>query len=195
VFTAFQQRWPQVRIDPVDVPTDQIIGSVETGQADLAVSFNAPVGDAIEVTPLFISRVHAVFHSGHPLGRRKSVQWEDLNSEPIIFIGRGSELRIRSELPDHVNLVSRYEVNNTITALALVASGAGVAICAGYVKPMTRMHGLRSIPLTDPVVDRAFMLYRNRSRAMAPAVASYQDFLLDHYASLGTRPVEESLLR
>ena len=157
VFRAFQLQWPQVRIEPVDVPTHEIVQSVETGLADLAVSFRVPVGEAVEVTPLFTSRAHAVMPRDHPLASRKRLPWKALHNQRVIFIGQGSEIRIRAELPDSIELHARYEVNNTITALGLVASGAGVAICAGYVWPMARLHDLVCLPLEQPVANRQFL--------------------------------------
>lgn len=193
VFRAFSQQWPQVRIEPVDVPTHEIVQSVETGLADLAISFRVPVSDAVEVTPLFASRAHAVLPHDHPFAGRKRLPWKALKDQPIIFIGQGSELRIRAELPEHIELHARYEVSNTITALGLVASGAGVAICAGYVWPMAQLHGLHSVPLEQPVANRPFVLYRNRSRTLSPAVQTYRDFLVEHYTRLGGLPVENRL--
>ncbi len=194
-FAAFQKKWPDIRIEPIDGATDQIMSAVESGQADLAINFKVPVADSLEATPLFASRAHVVCTSRHRFARRKSVPWVELNSEQIIFIGRGAEVRIQSELPDAVHLHSRYEVSNTSTALALVASGAGVAVCAGYVRPMTQMHKLRIIPLAEPTIDRPFMLYRNRSRAMSPAVAEHRAFLLKYFSQIAAGAcVEDALL-
>ncbi|MES2363370.1 MAG: LysR family transcriptional regulator [Pseudomonadota bacterium] len=194
IFAAFHKKWPDIRIEPIDVPNDQIISSVENNQADLAITFKVPVAGNIEATPLFSSRSHVVCNSRHRFARRKSLSWTALSEEPIIFIGRGSELRIRSELPQEIILNSRYEVNNTSTALALAASGAGVAICAGYVRPMTQMHNLSIIALSDPVIRRPFMLYRNCARSMGPAVEEHRSFLLDYFAKADGACVEDVLL-
>jgi DNA-binding transcriptional LysR family regulator len=194
-FAAFQKLWPDIRIEPIDGATDQIMNAVESGLADLAINFKVPVGEALEATPLFASRAHVVCTSRHRFARRKSVPWAELNGEPVIFIGRGSEIRIQSELPATVHLSSRYEVSNTSTALALVASGAGVAVCSGYVRPMTQIHNLKIIPLAEPTIDRPFMLYRNRTRAMAPAVAEHRAFLLKHFSQVAPGAcVEDALL-
>jgi DNA-binding transcriptional LysR family regulator len=193
LFRAFQQRWPQVRIDPVDVPTHDIVTSVESGLADLAVSFRVPVSEALEITPLFTSRVHAVVPQDHEFADRKRLSWKALIDQPIVFIGQGSELRIRAELPENIPLRASYEANNTVTALGLVASGAGVAICAGYLRQLAQFHGLHFIPLEQPVVNRSFVLYRHQQRAASPAVQAFRDFLVGHFAALGDGPVENSL--
>lgn len=190
-FAQFHQRWPGVRLEPIDIPTDQILSSVETGQADLAINFDVVVPDTMEALPLFQSREHLICASNHRLARRKSVRWEELADEPIIFVGRGAELRIRSELPDDIVLHTRHEVGNTSTALAMAASGDGVVICAGYVRPLSRMHDMRCIPLTGPDMVHQFKLYRNRTRSITPAVREHQAFLLAYFAHSGERFVED----
>ncbi len=190
-FAEFHDRWPGVRLEPIDIPTDQIISAVETGQADLAINFDLVVPDNIEALPLFHSREHVICASNHRLARRKSLRWAELADEPIIFVGRGAELRIRSELPADIVLHTRHEVGNTSTALALAASGDGVVICAGYVRPLSRMHDMRSIPLTAPDMVHQFMLYRNRARSITPALREFQTFLLAYFARTGPSHVED----
>lgn len=193
VLRDFHARWPQVRVEAADVPTHEIVAAVETGQADLAISFVVPAGEALELQPLFRSRVHAILHPRHALARRRRLAWDALQGEPLIFIGRGSELRIRAELPPQLQLVSGHEASHTITALARVAADGGVAICAGYVAPMLALHGLRAVPLTAPVLDRPFVLYRNRTRPPSPAVQALAEFLRDHFAPWADRPIEDVL--
>jgi len=193
-FAAFQKKWPDIRIEPIDIPTDQIISSLERGQADLAINFDTVVGEHMEATPIFHSREYLICASSHRFARRKSLRWSELAAESIIFVGRGAELRIRSELPADIVLNARHEVGNTSTALALAASGAGLVVCAGYVKPISRMHDLRAIPLSEPEMMRRFMLFRNRQRAITPAVREHQAFLLEYFARTDGRPVEDVMV-
>ena len=192
-FAAFHKKWPEIRLEPIDIPTDQIISSVESGQADLAINFDLPVADNIEASPLFASREQVICASSHRFARRKSLRWAELRAEAIIFVGRGAELRIRSELPPGIVLNARYEVGNTSTALALAASGAGLVICAGYVRPLTRMHDLRGIPLCAPDMVHQFMLYRNRARALTPAVQEHKAFLEEYFSQASGACVEDVL--
>lgn len=191
---AFNNQWPDIRIEPIDVPTDQITIAIERGQADLAINLDQPVGDHIEALPLFESRQHLICASNHRFAGRQAVSWLELATEPIIFVGRGAELRIRAELPADIVLNARHEASNTITALALAASGAGLVICAGYVKPLSRMHDLRAIPLAEPDMVHRFMLYRNRNRSMTPAVQEHQAFLLHYFTASQSGQVEDVMV-
>ena len=78
VFAAFQRQWPQVSVELVEVPAEQMLMAVEGGQADLAISFKAPVGQGVDAEPLFRSRLIAVIHPAHRLASRKTLRWADL---------------------------------------------------------------------------------------------------------------------
>ncbi len=195
-FAVFHQRWPGVRLEPIEVASDDILAAIERQDADIAISMHsAEAGNlqALDANPIFISRAHMVCPADHPLASAREVPWSALNDEPLIFIGRAAEMRYRVSVPSRVRLHAHYIVNNTSTALALAASGAGIALCTGYVKPMTRMHGLPLIPMTDPVIDREFMLYRSKDKPMAPAVAACHQALLEHFSGYGEGPIEDVL--
>ncbi len=191
-FAAFHAAQPQVRVEPIDIPTDQILAAVENGLADLAINFRQSVSEGLEGTPLFRTQVQMVCPRDHRLANHAAVPWQELREERIIFVGRGSELRLRAELSDAVPLVAAHEVGNTSTALALAASGAGVVLCAGYVRPLTQLHDLRMVPLESPSIVHSFMLYHNRLRPLAPAVEEHRQFLLQYFAQAGTQCVENA---
>ena len=125
-FTAFHAQWPETRVEPIDIPTDQILHARDNGQADLAINFDQPVGEHLEALDLFDMREHL--------------------------------------------------------------------ICAGYVKPISRVHDLRAIPLVEPDMLHRFMLYRNRSRSITPAVQEHQKFLLEYFGRTRGRPVEDVMV-
>ena len=193
LFTAFQRQWPQVRIDLVDIASEQIVACVESGRADLAIAFDMQVGNELEASPLFASRLHAVLHPAHRLRDRSSVHWSDLRAERLIFISRGMELRVRSELSSEIALNIQYGANSAITAFALVASGAGVAIGPGYASPIGALHNLKMVPILRPAIDRRFMLYRRRSKIRTAAIETYAQFLIQHFASFKEGPVAPAL--
>ncbi len=193
VFAALREREPQVQLEPVDVPAEDLLAAVEAGQADLAVSYARPAGDALEGVPLFTSRLHAVLHRAHPLAGRTVLRWSALADQPLIFIGRAMELRVRTELPASIRLNVRHAATNGVTAFALAASGAGIAIAPGYAGPIGAVHALRVLPLSHPTVDRRFMLFRRLSRAGAgaPAVDACHAFLLATFGAAGRGPIEQ----
>lgn len=192
-FAEFHQRWPGVRLEPIEVGSDDILAAVERQEADIGITMHSAETrnlQNLDSHPIFFSRAHMVCPVNHPLAGQAEVPWSALNDEPLIFIGQASEARYRLSVPSRVRLQAHYIVSNTSTALALAASGAGIALCTGYVKPMTRMHGLPLIPLTDPVIDREFMLYTRKDKPMSPAVAACHHALMEHFAGYGEGPIE-----
>ncbi|HSW18743.1 MAG TPA: LysR substrate-binding domain-containing protein [Ramlibacter sp.] len=189
VFAAFRRLRPDVRIDPMDLGVDEILPALEEGRADIGVTLKMP-SDTLEAVTAFESRVYVACRADRWAGRKR-VRWDELSGEPLIFTGTDTPARINAALPDGPVLEAAWQVAHTGTALALVASGFGSAICAGYVRPMTAIHKLRMIPLVEPTVLRSFSIYASRARSMGPAVDAFRAFLASHFAAAPGGLVEE----
>ena len=190
---AFRQSWPAVRVELLDVRADGIVPAVESGLADIAINLSIQPTSEVQATPLFHSRVHLVCPPGHRFARRRQLAWRELADEPLIFIGRGAEMRIRADLPPGLPLATRHEVSDTISALALVAAGEGLAICSGYARPATRLHRLAMAVLTDPVIDRRFLLYRAAVSPDSSAADALHAHLLSHFAQRGPAAIDDGI--
>lgn len=181
---AFQRQWPQIHVELVDVPSELILQRLLAGESDLAIAFETRSGDELEGVPLFSSRLHVVLKPDHRLALKKSVAWSDLKSEQLLFIGKGTELRVRARLPASIRLASGYEASSSTGAVALVASGNGVAIAPAYVRQLCSLHQLKVLPLTGPVIRSRFMLYRRQANFRSPAVTTFEKFLLDYFTEV-----------
>jgi DNA-binding transcriptional LysR family regulator len=192
VFAAFRQRWPHISLELLDVPTDQVLASVDGGQADLAISYAMPVVPRIDAELLFTSPLVAVISPQHRLSAQKSLHWLDLRDEPLIFIARGMELRVGAELPPEIQLNLNHRTTNGVTAFALVASDSGIAIVPAYASSLAAVHGLCISPVVKPVIERRFMLYRRHGSDPLPGVQVCRQFLIDYFGELGNRPLKAS---
>lgn len=193
VYAAFRQLRPDVRLEPLDLPMDQVLVSLEEGRADLAIALplaSTPTSE-LQSIPVFTSRMHLACPPGHPWSRRKRLRWSALAGEPLIFTGIETPQRMASAIPKGLELVRERQVEHAGTALALVASGLGNAICSGYVRPLAAMHGLKLVPLEEPVVLREFAIYFHRRRALPPAVEGFREFLAQYFGRTGSKPVED----
>lgn len=182
LFAAFRQSRPDVRLEPMDLGVDEIFPALEQGRADIGITLSTSVGPALRATPAFDSRVHVVCRSDGRWGKRKSLRWSELAGEPLVFTGIDTPARINAELGGTPVLEAAWQVAHTGTALALVASGFGSAICAGYVRPMTNIHNLRMLPMTHPVVVRSMSIYTSRARTGVPAVEAMREFLQSQFS-------------
>jgi DNA-binding transcriptional LysR family regulator len=187
----FRELHPGIRVMPVDVPVENIRSTIETGEADMAISTRTPVDAHIEAIPLFRSRIHVVCPPDHRFAARDAVAWRDLLAEPLIFTGQHSLVRLKAELNGDFEPAEVREVGTTTAALGLVAAGVGIAVSPGYVKPMTAVHDLRMIRCRGPVIVRQYMLFTDRRRAPLPAVTLHHRFLIDYFSRMGRRCVED----
>lgn len=177
LFTAFRNRYPDVRLVPLDTNVNDITAAVDKGDAEFAI---APyygietVGD-LELAPLFSSQLHVVCPPDHPLAGKRSVPWSALARETVIYTGRDVGLHAILEPllgPQEQSLT----VDHLTTALGLVASGAGIVVFTNYTRPLTRIHDLRMIPLRQPVVNRQVSLYKHRTRQLLPVTQVFENF-------------------
>lgn len=190
VFSAFRELRPDVRLEPLDLPMDQVLPSLEEGQADLAITLAQATDRELQSIPIFGSRVHLACRADHPWGARKLLRWKALVGEPLIFTGAETPQRIMAALPQGLVLERARQVEHAGTALALVASGFGNAICAGYVRPMGAMHGLKVIPMEQPTVVREFAIYYSGRRAPPPSVEGFRDFIVEYFRNRQHQPIE-----
>ena len=193
VFAAFRAIQLDVRLEPLDLAVDEILPGLEAGRADLAITLHAAAAE-LQAVPAFVSRVHLACMASHRWAARKRLRWADLVDEPLIFTGIDTPQRINAALPEGPVLQAARRVEHTGTALSLVASGFGSAICAGYVRPMCAMHQLAMIPLVEPVMERQFSIYTQRRRALPPAVEGFREFLVSWFGRTGGRFVEQTML-
>lgn len=194
VYAAFRAVRPDVRLQPLDLGVDEILPSLEGGRADLGITLRSAVGSELHAVPAFRSRMHLVCRAEHRWARRKRLAWAELAGEDLIFTGMDTPQHVAAALAQGPVLRAAWQVDHTGTALSLVASGLGSAVCAGYVRPMTAMHRLRMVPLGDPPVVRLFSIYTSRHRALAPAIEGFRSFVLAHFAGAGEGFVEDTLL-
>lgn len=192
VFSAFRKLRPDVRLEPLDLPMDQVLPSLLAGQADLAITLRKPTEGDLQSIPVFGSRVHLACPADHPWAARKRMHWKVIAGEPLIFTGAETPQRIMAALPDGPALVCARQVEHAGTALALVAGDFGNAICAGYVRPLAAMHRLKLVTMEEPTVLREFAIYFHRRRAPPPAVEGFRDFLVEYFGGTRDRPVEDA---
>lgn len=186
-FVAFRELRPNFRVEPMDLAVDEILPALDAGRVDLAITLAAPSELDVQLRVLFGSRVHVACGPSHQWAKRKSLRWRDLLDEPLIFTGIDTPQRINAALPDGPQLQAALHVAHTATALGLVASGFGSAICAGYVEPLLQMHKLHKVQLVDPIVTREFALFTSRRRGSTQAMDALSEFLLQFFSKAGVR--------
>lgn len=182
LFSAFNETHPGIRIIPVDVPIDDVLGALESGSADVAVFPERRHATKLQMDYLFETSIHLVCSRHHRLARRKQATWEEICRDPLIFIGNDARVRTRSELDFAFEFEAAYEVGFPTTALGLVAAGLGSAVVTGAIEPVLKPLGLKMLELTEPVLKRRVMMYTAGSRQSPLGVHLFREFASDYFS-------------
>ncbi|MBM97368.1 MAG: LysR family transcriptional regulator [Oceanospirillaceae bacterium] len=151
----YRQENPDVKLDVIDVPEDDMIRQQQTGRVDLALTLLSPSSTAqpgLQTRPLFEERYQVAMAPDCPLSAAKAISIRDLEKEP--FVARSHcEHRpvVQALLKQHnmrLNLV--YVTTQDERALALVKAGVGVAILPQHYA----CHQIVMRPLTEDDATR-----------------------------------------
>lgn len=186
----YRDQFPGNRIRLVDASASEIREAVLGHQAELGVTVQGGRQADLEETVLFEDPLMFYCRSNHPLSRRPSLTWSDMNLDDLIEVSSftGTRVVMNYQLAKKgIELQGQYEVQHHATALNLVAAGVGCAImpattCADGDRP-----GVVRIALKSPVVRRKIVLVRRKGATLSPAAQAFCDIVL-RMAKAGIRP-------
>jgi len=133
LLAAFGADYPAIEVRLVEDTLIEALALLRADRLDLAFGLVAPdeAGEGIAGEQLFEEELVVIVSAGHPLARRRSVRFSQLEGEPLVAFLRGSAVRQRldAELDragiDHSAI---FESNNLATVRALVAHGLGISL-------------------------------------------------------------------
>ncbi|CAM5221054.1 DNA-binding transcriptional LysR family regulator OS=Castellaniella defragrans OX=75697 GN=HNR28_000108 PE=3 SV=1 [Castellaniella defragrans] len=112
---------------------------VSRGEVDLSLGPHRAGLVGLDADPLLDLPFMAVFPSGHPLEKKRRVQWLDLKRSPFIALQGQFMDQLIMDLGDArvVEAVRpAYEVAFMSTALSMVHAGLGVTVCLPYARTL-----------------------------------------------------------
>ncbi|MGE5689276.1 MAG: LysR family transcriptional regulator [Pseudomonadota bacterium] len=146
----FRRRWPTVELSLVELPADDPVAPVKTGDLDLAIAFEGgplprPLDPELERVHLLDDRLLLALPAAHPFAARERLDLRDLAEETWV--------RVQPDGPGvaHAACVSagfeprvHFDARSEEVALELVAAGLGVAFVSS----------LGALPVPDGAVLR-----------------------------------------
>jgi DNA-binding transcriptional LysR family regulator len=182
---AWQAQHPEVQVRLADCAVESVTARVLSGEADLGIAPEREPAPPLEARLLFELPFALVFPQGHPLEKRKRANWQDLADHPFISLQGQFTERLLADMHGalrEVTLKPAFEVAFMTTALSMVSSGLGVAVCLPYAAPLVALYKLNMRQLEGPVLTRRFYLHSRPQRALTPAAEAFAAFLLDYVA-------------
>jgi DNA-binding transcriptional LysR family regulator len=188
IIQRYSALFPNNRITILDHSSDAVADAVLRREAEFGINLAQAHHPELTSTRLLTDQYALICRDDHPLARRKSVTWKQLEPHPLIFAGQVSANR---SLLDQALGVGKfrlqvfYEVQRSSTTLGLVAEGVAAAVVPRLAIQKGAYPRLRIVALTDPVVSRSLVLLARRAAQLSPAAQALYN-LIKQRAADGT---------
>ncbi|WP_051689585.1 LysR family transcriptional regulator [Pelobacter seleniigenes] len=155
----FMRQYPHVQVEIIEKVTTEIVTSVETGDADIGVCWEAADLDKLQCRPYRHDDLELLVPRSHPLASRDVVTAGDIVDYDVVDIFPGSLVSNRlgqeaSKLGKIYNC--RVQVSSIENACRIVADQLGITVIPRGVLPS--YEGLVTIPVGDAWAHRLFMI-------------------------------------
>ncbi len=178
---AFQAVRPKVVVRVRDISVDDMVDAVANGDVDMGLGPDRPIGGEVARQALFDSPWVLWCSPAHPLARRRTLKWSDLQGHALVAAGRDHErsvAQMRLGAPEESRVIPVDVVDNISTALGIAAQGLAATLAPDYVGVMARPMGLEKRRVLGPETVRKVCLYTPLSRTMSPAALGFGEHLL-----------------
>jgi DNA-binding transcriptional LysR family regulator len=195
----FRAQYPGLDVRLIDARSDQIVELVRSSQVDCGIGTFHSGEKGITSTLLARDNLMVFCASTHPLARRRSVSWKELDGLPLVTLTRESGIRVLVEVgyeAAQIKLIPTYEVTWITTAVAMVEAGLGIAVFPTYAWAGARALNISAAPL-EPAITRDITLITRTGRAVAPATSTFARFLGEttRLSTPGTGPAKRAAPR
>ena len=166
----FRERFPRVRLELTESPTEDALHRLSAGTIDMAIVSDPGNQDHIHYTPLMKQEISIFCPSGSKLAARPSIHARELRKLPIII-----SLGLRHNLEtQHGPVQPVIQIDGGEGAAQLARAGLGVVVMPSSVaRTSTIWKGLVAVPIRNFSVTR--MLAVAKGRPVSLAAKAFRD--------------------
>lgn len=178
----FSELYPNVRVKIKDMTTNDVLDSVQSGEAEFGITSYGTFDDALDFVPIVRAAYILVVPKDHALVERRSVAWAELVDHRVISTWKSSGVRMVMDV--ELAKIGRrlswyYEVQQMYTVLALVERGLGIAPVPSFFFSTRDARDMRAIPLIEPILWVDLGLVKRRDQQLRPHAAAFWDVMVD----------------
>lgn len=180
LISRYAEKYPDNRIKLIDASAYEVREALLNQQAEVGVSVQGQKDPDLEETALFEDPLMFFCRKSHPLSKRKSVDWSDMNQSDLIVVSSFTATRIFMDYQlakKGISLQGAYDVQHHATAINLVSAGVGCAILPATICADNERPGVVRIPLIAPVVKRKIVMIKRRGHTLSPAAQAFWQIL------------------
>src|SRR5438477_6098043 len=177
----FTTRYPQAKIRLAYLHPQAVVDAIINDEADLGIlSFPAP-HRSLTIVPWHSEPMVFVCHRSHPLAKKKTVSFRDLEGENFVGFDRGlsirkavdKALRLRGV---NVNMAMEFDNIETITHAITIQSGVGILPQPSVAREV-ETGVLAAIPVDMPELVRPIGIIHRRQKLLTPTAQELLQFL------------------
>lgn len=183
VLGEFATAHTDIGLRVTDATTDDVVGVVRRGEAELGVGPERTVGEDVTRSFLMDVPIRMVCPAKHPLAQRRGVSWDELRDERWVIYSSEFNRQLERILQSHdasLSMQTAVEVGYLTTALAMVGVGSGLAAVPDYARMFADNFKVRFVPLRGPEIRRQFYVYQRRGMALSPAAEAFVVMMQRH---------------
>ena len=185
IIHAFNERFPDVRVVLLDQQYDQVIESIESGAADLAVIAVDSDQSTLRFQLLAEEELLLVVPSSHPLATAGQVTLDRLVPFTLMLLDRYTDLRrtIDQECARReMSFKPLLEASNLNTLLGMLDAGIGITFLPRSMAQANAKTTRATLRVTDVKLTRRYGIAVSRKSSLSAAAQSFCAYLREEYA-------------
>ena len=183
---AFSRLNPDLRLTVQERWTDEIVRSLQGGDADVGIVVEGIPTDGLETHVYCTDRIAVVMPATHPLASVPVMKFADVLDDDLVALESGaSMMRLLTEqaVIAERTLQLRVQVRSFEVVCRMVEAGLGLGILPfESASIMSQALGLVVRPLPEPWAERSMLVCVKPERASNPSVAKLVDHLVSSHA-------------
>lgn len=186
VLAAFARKHRGVSVQVLDNSASEIADHVQSGRAEFGLTIVSSNRWDLDITPLMKEPFVLVCPVGHRLASAESIQWSDLENEPLVRVSpqTGNRVLIDDALGTRRDALDwRYEVQHLATAVSIVRTGIALAIVPRLALGITATDGLVTVPLRNPSVSRTLGIIARHGVPISRTAMALRDLIVQKLKS------------
>lgn len=179
---SFLKDYPEIQVEVEEQLSGDIVRALMDGIADIGVFAQGPITTGLETHIMGKDQLVIACSKDHPLGKRKSISFEECLAYDFVGLNRGSSLleltsRSAERLGKQMNL--RIQVRSYDAMCQMIAVNLGIGVlpiqaCAAQIKAM----GLKAVQLEDAWAKRNLLVATKAGINHSPATKLLSQHLL-----------------
>lgn len=192
---AFADRHPNIQLEVLDRQYDDVLASVDAGEADLAVTSMDRGESRYDFHQLAQEAMVLVLPTTHELAAIEDVSLDLLVAYPLMTLERYTPIRdqlMTEAVKRQLRLPSIRMVANLTTLLGMVDAGNGLAFLPESMAQINARNRRSTVQVADISLTRYYGILRSRQTPLSSAAECFAAFLRESYTTIVVKADEES---